>query len=1145
MNKHYLDDNQDSFDSSEIFKPEQEGKPLEVTRKLEDLGKNQLQEEHFEDLKDRRGLQEETVKDFIRPVNQEVIEELDEEFETDSLVKSGWFKYSCQICEQDIGPNFERWEEFKEHLQEEHGRSEDLDKYKEWTYSLIPENGYLIKYPDLETGKLVYSNIRDRNPEKGMNKYCQPHREHVEARKGYKSGIFPGMSELGGETLIITEGEFKTLALKEQGWDSVAIAGVSLSQDNLDRLFQIASQYDQVVYVVDDDMGGILSIPSMTSEMNYRGLNIQVQISKDKDIDDKHAEGLEFELEAEEPLEVLYNNLQTLEKKKNSISKYGKPEDLLEVFFQTVQGLKRSKQESKIKTAVDTINDKLDENYNINTVKSELGDWREQFERKKRNQRKEREEETEEVSEFQERIEISGQEIALNPVEEVFVQDHVKTFTEVKKNDRKVVRPDKKFKIFEISFDQGTEERTFKLLTDPGKKLNLGQKWLPLKQADFSREDYNKWVKQKFREAQEDGFEGSFQDFKKERFEGQTLEIADHLDRESIEKIKDMDNQTIREEIVEKYLNNGYQYDEKLRKLNNPKIIRHNKSKVDAEDVMPYNPHSAYITDTKIGKSYNSDRVGVKMDKMSSSGLLGYASADDLRKGTLDGMEEPFFADEIRHGNEENIGDKLLTIFEQGSSRISKGQKDMKPEFYGSFTYMSNPKKNDDNKDQIDFFMDFVEKLGNNSQALGSRLGVLLFDMGKMDKARGTPLPKEERNRLETIVNWIKQDIADKYRDIEAELQKWLHQEYPESYKDRIDGWKAGLYSEKASEFISGHKESYRHARGQALRMSVYHHIGDVLKEDYSVEEIRETAEDKFRKVLEINLSSIQNLSSQLSDKDRVRQKKKALLEAEQSLYMKLFVKTMISKAREDKKVFEDLEPVQTLKPVFSDIKHDLDEVDTDSKYWKFSEIGYKLEENLGRVNRRLEDRYGLTLTEDGGNLFVKVSNSSKFEIYPDISKESVPETEKSPESPKSPGDSENSTTPYPPEDSETGEDSGKTSDEKGGGVVKKEKTRGDIGDIGDNDQEDSVIFSKTPKIGEDIQEETVNQILQAVPKDQEIKKKDIRENLDSSIDEFSKKVSDLKALEFLEYDQHTHQYSLTDKGLGMIENQGLEQVVE
>ena len=1161
MNKHYRKETQDSFDPQQTFKPEQEGKPLEITRKLEDLGKQELTDQHLKTLKQERGLSEETINQYITPVNQEIIEQVKEEFTSSSLVQSGWFKYTCKVCEQEYGPNFERFDTFSKHLQEEHGR-DNPDKYKDHLFSLVPKEGFLIKYPDLETGDLVYGNIRDRDPREDGNKYCQPHQEHVEARKSFQSGIFPAMEEIGGETLIITEGEFKSLALKEQGWDSIAIAGVNLSQGNLDRLSRIASQYDQVVYVVDDDMGGLLSVPSMNSEMNYRNQKISVQVSKDQDIDDKHSEGEEFDLDPVEPVELLKQHVNRLNEKEHLISKYAnKPSDLLEVFYHTVQGLKRSKQESKVKQAVEHINKETSEEYGKNTCKSELTDWREQFVRNKRQRQQNQEDSTTEVSEFQSTIQIDNKEIALNPVEYVNIKEHVKTETEILQNDRDVVRPDKKFKIYTVSFDKGQEEREYRLLVSPDKKLNLGDNYLPLKMADLDKEPYNEWVQNQYRKASGD-YEGTFEQFKEERFEGQTFEIAGHLNKESIKKIKELDNQTIKEQILEKYLNNGFDYDSDLTELNHPKIIRHDKDKVDPEDIMPHNPHSAYITGTKVGKSFDSGRVGVVRTKVSSSGLLGYATADDVRTGTLDGMVKPFFADEIRHGSEENVGDNLLTILEKGEAPMSKGQKDMRPCFYGSFTYMSNPQSQQDNKNQVDYFLDFIQKVGNNARATGSRLGILLLDMGEMDKATGTPLRKEQKNKLETVVEWLKKEMSGSYSDIELQLQEWLNQEYPDQYVDRVNDWKDDLHSQKAGEFLEGHLESYRHARGQALRMAVYQNVSDVINQEYDVDEIRELADDKFQEVMNINLRGISNLASELGDEEKVIGRKGALLEAEDNLYIKLFVKTAVLKYRQKPESLKSIEPVDSLQDIFHKLREELDTVEDGDWYWKWSRVKGTIRDNITRINGKLNDQYGLSVTEDHDTLFIKGSDFSIFRDYTKLPEESesIPEISSGEESEESEvGESKDNTTHPSSDDSDSEENN---SDGKVGGGSKTEnptsqtsrtsrhseksqENQGKSSDSSESSDSDDVFFSEGPKIGEDIEEETAVKLLKFFQEHGDMKKGKVMQEIDTGIDDVGEKLKDLKNLELLKYDKHTHQYMITDKGVGMVENQGLEQVIE
>ncbi|EGQ43334.1 MAG: hypothetical protein J07AB43_13250 [Candidatus Nanosalina sp. J07AB43] len=52
-------------------------------------------------------------------------------------------------------------------------------------------------------------------------------------------------------------------------------------------------------------------------------------------------------------------------------------------------------------------------------------------------------------------------------------------------------------------------------------------------------------------------------------------------------------------------------------------------------------------------------------------------------------------------------------------------------------------------------------------------------------------------------------------------------------------------------------------------------------------------------------------------------------------------------------------------------------------------------------------------------------------------------------------------------------------------------------------------------------------------------------QKIDNSIEDVGEKLKDLKKLDLLNYDQHTHQYRLTEEGKGKIRNQALEQVTK
>jgi predicted transcriptional regulator/ribosomal protein L37AE/L43A len=107
------------------------------------------------------------------------------------------------------------------------------------------------------------------------------------------------------------------------------------------------------------------------------------------------------------------------------------------------------------------------------------------------------------------------------------------------------------------------------------------------------------------------------------------------------------------------------------------------------------------------------------------------------------------------------------------------------------------------------------------------------------------------------------------------------------------------------------------------------------------------------------------------------------------------------------------------------------------------------------------------------------------------------------------------------------------TEDESVKNVKQKEE------DSGEN-EENSVIFDKDPEIGEEIEKKTAVKMLDVFHEGGEMKKKEAHKQIGSEISEFDKKISDLKALNYLSYDQHTHQYRLSDEGKGFLNTKAL-----
>jgi hypothetical protein len=262
-----------------------------------------------------------------------------------------------------------------------------------------------------------------------------------------------------------------------------------------------------------------------------------------------------------------------------------------------------------------------------------------------------------------------------------------------------------------------------------------------------------------------------------------------------------------------------------------------------------------------------------------------------------------------------------------------------------------------------------------------------------MEKAEGQNLSAERRNKLDSIVSWIESRVADEYSGIEESMQDWLSQEYPTEYRKAIQSWKPSVYSTKAEEWLEGHMESYRHARGQALRMAVFENIGKVLKGDYRIEEIEEEAENQFNKVMEINLESLSHLTEHLTDEERIVQIKEKMIRAESNLYDRLFIKTLIAheRAGED---YEDMDSVQVLKSTWSKIKQELNEVEKGDRYWKFSSIISRIDENFETKQSQFEDTYGVWLTKEKDKIFYNITKPSEMNLCTKAKEDVVPNAE-------------------------------------------------------------------------------------------------------------------------------------------------------
>lgn len=920
MKEHFPDD----FEEVDEEELDRKQKAKEVLNKARDLAHdtlNKQKQEMLQDVKEGRNFDQEIIQEtMIGFLSKEDVETLESRYSKQALQDSGLF------VESDNGVYC--------HLQNR------------------------IVFPYMRDSQTYF--MIGRRP-KGSNMKAKYKKTNT---TDYNKHILYEFTSGSKEEVVITEGITDAISAYKAGYDVVSPVTTQFRQKDIDKVVERVQTYDKVYLVNDSDEAGQKGAEKTAKQLVKNRLDpYMVELEVD-DLDDYTKEN-GYELE-----NLLADSESYLQKL-----------------------VKRSEQEkvSKIKREVFSLTAewaKIDRNPlfkdlpgSKREIKKEFKEWKEtEYEQSKQDEEAIQEESSvEEDDSVTSTLEIGDIEIRLNPVSQVRVHGLQKTVNNLKANDNGAIKPEKEFLKYSFSFGEGAEEEEYTLITPPEKSINPGDKFLAFKQANITKEPYRSHYRKKYRKlAEEKDLDISFDKFL-EIEQSDTFELAGELDEDSKEAVRQLDNKQVRE-LVKEYLDNGFTYDERLTSLVYPRILVHDRTEVQPQDVMSTQPHSMFFTNTKVGKSFTTERVGQRRDDITPAGLVGYVSAEDGRKsGVLHEQTDPVFADEINFGSKEQLNDELLSLLEKGKVTQSKAGEDLITRFYGSLTYMANPVSEEDNVDLTEKFLTLIEGLGNNVEAMGSRFGVILFDQS-LDTVEGTPMESSRRKKLATLTDWIKKEVSTEYSKIEKEFQEWLSQEFPESYKDRVNGSKANIYSSKIYDFWEAHKESFRHARGQALRTAILeNHLSDLLNQDYDLEEIRQDAEEAFMDLQEINLDSIIKMNQRLDDEERMVQRSEAILEGTKPLYMKLFVKACIAHSQTKDGEWQKYDPFKSVGETYNLIKEELSEVEEGDRYFKWSKIVNQVSKNRVRKQDELSKRYGLHLTSEKDVDMVKVADSNIF----------------------------------------------------------------------------------------------------------------------------------------------------------------------
>lgn len=955
----------------------------------------------YEELKEDRNFSDELMEEMqIGLMDEKVVERLRSRFDTDILVDSGLFyefededgseKFLCQMKNRITFP-YSRGEQVWYMIGRRSSKQESY--WENRADEFENEIQQIIDNPDKNAES--WKDAKWKWVSSKVPKYKKLNRTDFNKHIVYEWRDDRDQSD----TVIVTEGVTDAISAHAAGYNVSSPVTTSYSDEDIERVCDRVKNFDTVYIIMDGDEEGWKGALKTAHEMARRGVEADLVQLEEGDLDDYTTEnGYDISSLLDDStlyLDILFEeideaNRRTIAEKKRKLwnAIRGMEPEQRQVVFKEMPGSKRDN-EKQFKNWLDE--------------KQQQEERQRQMEKRSEDLNEARDRETETDSDVTSVLSTGDDEISINPSVKVHVNKLVATAVTKETNDEGVIDTEPVFKKFEIQFDEGDEQPTYYLLTKPYRNIELGVNFLPIKEADLDKERYKEsehfW--EEYRSDKEEG--ESFSDWLKEQ-ESDHLELAAQLSEESIQKVRSLSNDEILD-LVREYQISSYHTDPKLRAVMYPQIVQHDKTQVDPGEIAPYQPHSQMWTNTKVGKSTTGGRIGRVVDDTTPAGLVGYADTDGKQEGTLDGLDESVYIDEFNFGaSSQQLNDNLLGLMENGRYEQSKAGRRIITNFYGAINYMANPKESEESfgsdstdpygdetsGELISKFEELIQFLGYNIQAMGSRFGVILFDQ-EMDEAEKLKeenrIGRDRKSKLKTFMQWIVDEIRPKYTELEEELIDWLEQEYPESYRDEVLELAGNqIRNAPVKKFWKSHLHSYRHARGQALRMAVYQNIGKVLKDDYSVDEIREEADQAFEDVKTINLESLRNMTK-VADGEATMQQARSLLEGEDAAYKELFVKTVVYHHQQN-----DVEigrtkyrHVSEFKDTWSDLKEELDGLEKGDYYWKWSNLKNKVLDKRNQLGHALEQRYGIKLRNLQGEPMVSISKPENFQRFADL----------------------------------------------------------------------------------------------------------------------------------------------------------------
>lgn len=273
------------------------------------------------------------------------------------------------------------------------------------------------------------------------------------------------------------------------------------------------------------------------------------------------------------------------------------------------------------------------------------------------------------------------------------------------------------------------------------------------------------------------------------------------------------------------------------------------------------NPNLICDTNSGTGKTLTMDMIGIRIGRATPKSMTGFArSPEEVFEGTLHQAKLSVAFDQFESNDLETFR-FMYNLLESGEETISIGATLLTTTTSCTVVILANPSSK---LTPSAGFAEILDKIAENNVSMGRRFGLLAYgnDFSTIKPSKDLvysnwgnaiklfrAVEEKAKPGLDSIMN-------------EERIWDWLNlpiHGYYDSVKEPLD--KLGYSMVK--QFLLEHgKTAHTRIRGAAFYTSIVLHLRAIALNEYSIEQIIQTAEESLIDIIEINLESIHKICS-------------------------------------------------------------------------------------------------------------------------------------------------------------------------------------------------------------------------------------------------------------------------------------------